>query len=59
MDKISFADRLSLSYLIEADRKEEFYNTITGEIAINGLNQYYLNMLKTAYNKWHKEVYND
>ena len=29
MDKVSFADRLSLSYLLEADRKEDFYQIIS------------------------------
>ena len=59
MDKVSLVDRLCLSYLIEKDRKDEFYNTIAEEIAIYGLNNYYLNLLRTAYNKWHEEVYNE
>jgi len=56
MDKVSLVDRLCLSYLIEKDRKDEFYQLISEFIYEDGLNNYYLNMLKTAYNKWHKEV---
>ena len=59
MDKVSLVDRLCLSYLIEKDRKDEFYQLISEFIYEDGLNNYYLNMLKTAYNKWHKEVSND
>jgi len=59
MDKVSLVDRLCLSYLIEKDRKDEFYQLISEFIYEDGLNNYYLNMLKTAYNKWHKEMSND
>ena len=59
MDKVSFADRLSLSYLLEADRKEDFYQIISELICEEGLNQYLLNMLQTASKKWHEEVSND
>ena len=59
MNKTGLMDRLSLAYLLENNRKEEFYNTIAGEIAIYGLNNYYLNMLKTASKKWHEEVSNE
>jgi len=59
MSRVEIPDRLSLYYLLEADRKEEFYNMIAGEIAIYGLNNYYLNMLQTASKKWSKEVSND
>jgi len=59
MNKTGLMDRLSLAYLLEADRKEDFYQIISELICEEGLNQYLLNMLKTAYNKWHKEVSND
>ena len=52
-------DRLSLAYLLEADRKEDFYQIISELICEEGLNQYLLNMLKTASKKWHEEVSND
>ena len=59
MDKVSLVDRLCLSYLIEKDRKDEFYQLISEFIYEDGLNNYYLNMLKTASKKWHEEVSND
>ena len=59
MNKTGLMDRLSLAYLLEADRKEDFYQIISELICEEGLNQYLLNMLKTAYKKWHKEVKNE
>ena len=59
MSKTSLIDRLALNMLLQENRKEEFYQLISEFIYEDGLNNYYLNMLKTAYNKWHKEVYND
>ena len=59
MNKTGLMDRLSLSYLLEADRKEDFYQIISELICEEGLNQYLLNMLKTASKKWHEEVSND
>ena len=59
MSKTSLIDRLALNMLLQENRKEEFYQLISEFIYEDGLNNYYLNMLKTAYNKWHEEVYND
>jgi len=59
MSKTSLIDRLALNMLLQENRKEEFYQLISEFIYEDGLNNYYLNMLKTAYNKWHKEVSND
>jgi len=59
MNKTGLMDRLSLAYLLEADRKEDFYQIISELICEEGLNQYLLNMLKTASKKWHEEVSND
>ena len=59
MNKTGLMDRLSLSYLLEADRKEDFYQIISELICEEGLNQYLLNMLKTASKKWHEEAQND
>ena len=56
MSKTSLIDRLALNMLLQENRKEEFYQLISEFIYEDGLNNYYLNMLKTAYNKWHKEV---
>ena len=58
MSKTSLIDRLALNMLLQENRKEEFYQLISEFIYEDGLNNYYLNMLKTAYNKWHEEVYN-
>ena len=59
MSKTSLIDRLALNMLLQENRKEEFYQLISEFIYEDGLNNYYLNMLKTVYNKWHKEVSND
>jgi len=59
MSKTSLIDRLALNMLLQENRKEEFYQLISEFIYEDGLNNYYLNMLKTAYNKWHEEVYNE
>ena len=59
MNKTGLMDRLSLSYLLEADRKEDFYQIISELICEEGLNQYLLNMLQTASKKWHEEAQND
>ena len=58
MSKTSLIDRLALNMLLQENRKEEFYQLISEFIYEDGLNNYYLNLLKTAYNKWHEEVYN-
>jgi len=59
MSKTSLIDRLALNMLIQENRKEEFYQLISEFIYEDGLNNYYLNMLKTASKKWHEEVSND
>ena len=59
MSKTSLIDRLALNMLLQENRKEEFYQLISEFIYEDGLNNYYLNLLKTAYNKWHEEVYNE
>ena len=59
MNKTGLMDRLSLAYLLENNRKEEFYQLISEFIYEDGLNQYLLNMLQTARNKWHEEVSNE
>ncbi len=59
MSKTSLIDRLALNMLLQENRKEEFYQLISEFIYEDGLNNYLLNMLKTASNKWHKEVSND
>ena len=59
MSKTSLIDRLALNMLIQENRKEEFYQLISEFIYEDGLNNYYLNMLKTASKKWHEEVSNE
>ena len=59
MSKTSLIDRLALNMLLQENRKEEFYQLISEFIYEDGLNNYYLNLLRTAYNKWHEEVYNE
>jgi len=59
MSKTSLIDRLALNMLLQENRKEEFYQLISEFIYEDGLNNYYLNMLKTASKKWHEEVSND
>lgn len=59
MNKTGLMDRLALNMLLQENRKEEFYQLISEFIYEDGLNNYLLNMLKTASNKWHKEVSND
>ena len=59
MNKTGLMDRLALNMLLQENRKEEFYQLISEFIYEDGLNNYLLNMLKTAYNKWHKEVDNE
>ena len=59
MSKTSLIDRLALNMLLQENRKEEFYQLISEFIYEDGLNNYYLNLLKTAYTKWHEEVYNE
>ena len=59
MNKTGLMDRLALNMLLQENRKEEFYQLISEFIYEDGLNNYLLNMLKTAYNKWHEEVDNE
>ena len=59
MNKTGLMDRLALNMLLQENRKEEFYQLISEFIYEDGLNNYLLNMLKTASNKWHKEVSNE
>jgi len=55
MSKTSLIDRLALNMLLQENRKEEFYQLISEFIYEDGLNQYLLNMLQTARNKWYEE----